>query len=166
MDASLNWAYIGDVYNIRTGGGLQVSGLLFMTFSWIYFVSFVGQYIGENSQPPSSSTEEKYAMKPTNNTSGSANESLTTIHESAPSIISITDKQNSKAPDAAAPVLCRAKALFSYQANPEDPTEISFTKGDVLDVLENKGKWWHTRKTNPDGSIESGIAPSNYLQVL
>lgn len=45
------------------------------------------------------------------------------------------------------------------QANPEDPTELSFTKGEALDVVECKGNWWQARKQ--DGTI--GIVPSNYF---
>ncbi|KAI8929466.1 hypothetical protein BC831DRAFT_443716, partial [Entophlyctis helioformis] len=60
----------------------------------------------------------------------------------------------------------QAKALYAYDANPEDPTEISFIKGEVMTVLETKGKWWKVSKTLPDGSAIEGIAPSNYLQVL
>ncbi|KZS93192.1 hypothetical protein SISNIDRAFT_103919 [Sistotremastrum niveocremeum HHB9708] len=56
----------------------------------------------------------------------------------------------------------RAKALYTYQASPDDPNEISFQKGEVLDILDKQGKWWQSRKA--DGT--SGIAPSNYLQIV
>lgn len=49
------------------------------------------------------------------------------------------------------------------QASADDPQEISMSKGELFDVLDNSGKWWQVAKL--DGSGQSGIAPSNYLQL-
>ncbi|KAI0718853.1 hypothetical protein C8T65DRAFT_637153 [Cerioporus squamosus] len=52
--------------------------------------------------------------------------------------------------------------LYNYTASPDDPNEISFSKNEILEILDKNGKWWQARKQ--DGTI--GIAPSNYLQII
>lgn len=48
------------------------------------------------------------------------------------------------------------------EANPDDPNELSFTKGEVLHVHERKGNWWQARQA--DGTV--GMIPSNYVSCL
>lgn len=56
----------------------------------------------------------------------------------------------------------KGMSLYAYTASPDDPNELSFGKGELLDIVDNKGKWWQARKA--DGSI--GIVPSNYIKLL
>ena len=53
----------------------------------------------------------------------------------------------------------RCTAKFGYQA--VDGEELTISKGDLLQVVDDKGSWWKVR--NQAGSI--GLVPSNYVEL-
>ena len=52
--------------------------------------------------------------------------------------------------------------LILDSASLQDPNELSFEKGEILEIVDRKGNWWQARKK--DGAI--GIIPSNYVGAL
>ncbi|KAI8071375.1 hypothetical protein BC940DRAFT_294303 [Gongronella butleri] len=77
--------------------------------------------------------------------------------------VAYEDATGQAGPQAASPVLEykeRVEALHDYQANPEDPNELSFARGEIVEIVDRRGNWWQARKTS-DGSV--GIVPSNYF---
>lgn len=43
------------------------------------------------------------------------------------------------------------RANYAYSASVDDPNEVSFAKGDILEVVDTTGKWFQVR--TPSGQI-------------
>ncbi|KAJ7041246.1 hypothetical protein C8F04DRAFT_1177432 [Mycena alexandri] len=98
------------------------------------------------TEPPSLPPQENLPQPPTSS-EGSAGSNLL----EAPGPAS-GDSELDKHPH-------KAKALKDFIADPSDVDEISFSAGEILDILDKQGKWWLAQKA--DGSI--GIASSDYF---
>jgi SHO1 osmosensor len=47
--------------------------------------------------------------------------------------------------------------MYAYSASPDDPNEVSFAKGDMLDVLDNTGKWFQVRAPNGQTGVSTPL---------
>lgn len=57
----------------------------------------------------------------------------------------------------------RAKAIYPYDANPDDPNELDFAKGEIFEIDPIPGsRWWDAKKQTG----EVGIVPHNYMILL
>ncbi len=37
------------------------------------------------------------------------------------------------------------RALYAYSASPDDPNEVSFGKGEIIEIIDSSGKWWQCK---------------------
>ncbi|KAJ2512630.1 Transmembrane osmosensor [Coemansia sp. RSA 2049] len=55
----------------------------------------------------------------------------------------------------------KARALYAYDANPDDPNEVSFAKDEVMYVIDDSGKWWQVKKS--DSTVDFGRFKNDIL---
>ncbi|KAJ7082431.1 hypothetical protein B0H15DRAFT_441566 [Mycena belliarum] len=112
----------------------------------------------EGTVPPMPVSDASRAPVPGTAAGAGAPVSLPSPQNSAPSIhtsaLRMTDEEGE-------PMLL-AKALHAYKGSPEDPNELSFAKGEILEIEDKEGRWWQAKKA--DGTL--GIVPSNDLLLI
>lgn len=60
----------------------------------------------------------------------------------------------------------RRRAMYAYTASPDDPNEVSFAKGDILDVVDNTGKWFQVRTPSGQTGVSADTMPSADARLL
>ncbi|KAF7329289.1 hypothetical protein MKEN_00189800 [Mycena kentingensis (nom. inval.)] len=123
--------------------------------------------------PPPTAHEYQHQRWPDGSASTAARPSSSetiTVTYTAPSPATARERENASLPaaggggggDGDTIPLPKARALHAYNGSSDDPEELSFKKGEILEIEDQQGKWWQARKA--DGSF--GIVPSNYLVLL
>ncbi|RKO87423.1 hypothetical protein BDK51DRAFT_50464 [Blyttiomyces helicus] len=164
----------------KAGGGLAATGLFFMIFAmipWAFifgsspdsFFNRISVSVNFVPQPKESSSSPTMAGGAGGNSEsvyGLPND--ISLNSSTPPVVLPMDSMQATSTFRASMdspsisgqgYICRAKAIYSYVANPADPMELSFEVGEILEISDNQGKWWKARKMNADGTVSTGIAP-------
>ncbi|OUM68174.1 hypothetical protein PIROE2DRAFT_4175, partial [Piromyces sp. E2] len=131
-------------------------GLLLITVAYFIWILYFGcdkeTSIGKYTNYGGAVKEDNRQANPGNNSYNLQNVTTDNSVQHEPSIVNTPPPQNN----------LRAEALFDYSANKEDPNEISFSQGEVMEIIDNNGRWWQARKA--DGTM--GIVPSNFFKVI
>ncbi|KAJ3119246.1 Transmembrane osmosensor [Nowakowskiella sp. JEL0407] len=170
----------GNILESTAGAGLKSTGLFFLSFAIIPWICIFGSeptsvvnQFNPNVHMPANVTLPRINLPKMGNPLTTPNRNV--APPSAVAAPSPAPQQFQASPPAAAsvgdmtpttPSVKSAKALYHYEANPDDPNEIGFQKGDIIEIIDHSGKWWHARKTLPDGTVVTGIVPSNYLELI
>ncbi|KAJ2305771.1 Transmembrane osmosensor, partial [Coemansia sp. RSA 2706] len=168
---SLNVGHIGYYIN-ATVGVLQAmsAGLIFVEITLFFWVLILGSgpgtYLadlcgtgieGKGTLPMAEVAMARTNYRQTMNSAAGAVAGASTITDYYSSELN-QSVMTSKQRESAAGVY-KARALYEYVANADDPNEVSIAKDEVMLVIDDSGKWWQVKKD--DGVV--GIAPSNYL---
>ncbi|CAO3591752.1 unnamed protein product [Absidia cylindrospora] len=149
--------------NINTGSTtIHASGDSLQEFSQVYMPHAITTPAGNNTntqQPSATTTTTPTTTTPANNTAHTA----IPIEPSSEPSAQPQDSQSLTQIDANdVDFKEKVQAIHAYQANPQDPNELDFEKGEVVEIVDRKGNWWQARKA--DGRV--GIIPSNYFRPL
>ncbi|KAF7729114.1 Transmembrane osmosensor [Apophysomyces ossiformis] len=169
IERGLPGSYIdGIVYNYRGASGAYSAGyiiLIIIQFGWVFLFgsepeSYLGQLFYRHPRNAVRQHPEHTAVEMTTDKTILP---AVTREEPVPPTASHPPTPNVAAVSSTNPIEYKEKvqALHPYQANPEDPNELSFEKGETLEIVDRKGNWWQARKQ--DGSV--GIIPSNYFKA-
>ncbi|ORZ18688.1 hypothetical protein BCR42DRAFT_490019 [Absidia repens] len=104
----------------------------------------------------STSTPNVLANNGNNNNGGSNNNEMTMAQHQN---MLVNDAMNTVYVSPHAEFKIPVVALHAYGANPDDPNELSFEKGEILYVHDKKGSWWQAKKSD----CTVGMIPSNYV---
>ncbi|CEP14448.1 hypothetical protein [Parasitella parasitica] len=144
--------------------------LLTVQYMWVLVLgsdksTFFGK-LGHLEQPQSQEQafEPEFYSEKLHNESRQSQPNSATLNNRAPYPLHSTTSVNTiaaiqKPPSGPVEYTEKVQALHAYNASAQDPNELSFEKGEVLEIVDRKGNWWHARKNN--GAI--GIIPSNYF---
>ncbi|KAI8367161.1 hypothetical protein EDC96DRAFT_507121 [Choanephora cucurbitarum] len=141
----------------RSGAGAYAAGYIILIIIQFLWVIMFGKETEDGSKRyPPTVPQQQYEMAG-NKMTGSLQHRVTSPTHPATTVDPA--RMSSDIVQPATEYNERVQALHAYKASPEDPNELSFSKGEFLEIVDRTGNWWQARKA--DGTV--GIIPSNYF---
>ncbi|KAL5485776.1 hypothetical protein ACEPAI_6817 [Sanghuangporus weigelae] len=88
--------------------------------------------------------------------------SVAAVVAPTPIPVPVTTPRRVPAPPVSAPKTVKARAIWAYNENGQDPDDLSFRSGDIIEIVEETNADWWTGRFNG----KQGLLPSNHVEKL
>ncbi|KAL5503902.1 hypothetical protein ACEPAH_7973 [Sanghuangporus vaninii] len=89
-------------------------------------------------------------------------EPVAAVATATPTPVPVVTPRCVPAPPVSAPKTVKARAIWAYNENGQDPDDLSFRSGDIIEIVEETNADWWTGRFNG----KQGLLPSNHVEKV